>query len=136
MTTSNGYTLQYSKNFCCPNMIHFHIKETGSYIGVPEHEQVNLHITANGYLELRFYTDKDDITTLPKHKLVKLFTTTKDVHGKYRLYRDGLYQNDPNNPLLCTIVNESLFRANQNNGEINIDPLFVDRRQADTTERH
>ena len=126
MTTSTGYTLMYSKNYRCPKMVHFCIKETGSYIGVPEDAHINLHITENGYLELRFYTDKDDITTLPDHKIVKLFTTTKDVHGQYRLYRDGLYQNDPSNPLLCTIVSESIYTANQASGEIDINPLFVD----------
>ena len=103
ITTRNGYTLQYSKNFRS-TMYHFYIKETGSYVGVPEHQQVNINITDNGYLEVTYYKDKNDINTLPADKIVKLFTTSKDVHGKYYLHREGQNQDDPSNPLICTIV--------------------------------
>ena len=137
MTTSNGYTLQYSKNFRTA-MFHFSIKETGAYVGVPENEHVNINVTAHGCLEVTYYshTQRDDISVLPQENLKKLFTSNKNVHGIYYLSREGLHLDDPTKVLQCTIINESLITANQDNGEIDIDPLFVDDRQEDTTERH
>ena len=35
-------------------------------------------------------------------------------------------------PLLCTIVNDSLIKANQKSGDVDIYPLFPDRRQKNT----
>ena len=119
-------------------MFHFHIKETGSYVGVPEHQQVNINITDKGYLEVTYYSDTDrkDIETLPEDKLVKLFTTNKDVHGKYYLCREGRNQDDPSKTLICTIVNESLITANTHSGKIDIDPLFADTTTPEDTIRH
>ena len=93
---------------------------------MPEDAHINLNITANGYLEVNYYTDKDEIITLPKDKILQQFTTTKHVNGKYHMYRKGHLQNDPTSPLLCTIVNNSLYTANTDSGEIDSSPLFVD----------
>ena len=137
IATSNGYTLQYFKNFRS-RMYHFHIKETCSYVGVPENEQVNINVTANGILEVTYYsgTDRKDIETLPEDKLVKMFTSNKDVHGKYHLCREGRNQDEPTKPLLCTIINDSLITANKHSGKINIDPLFADTATNENTNRH
>ena len=126
MPTQNGFTLERSINKIHDNIIHFYIKETECYVGVPTVAgEVNINVTDRGYLEVLYRTTPQHkiLTSSMSHKdILSRFRAEKDyITGKYRLYRKDL---QPENPLLSTIIDEIKVTVNEETGDINITPLF------------
>ena len=95
MPTQNGFTLERCINKIHDNIIHFYIKETECYVGVPTVAgEVNINVTDRGYLEVLYRTTPQHkiLTSSMSHKdIVSRFTAEKDyISGKYCLYRKDL----------------------------------------------
>ena len=136
LPTQNGYTLERSINKIHNNIIHFYIKETDCYVGVPTVAgEVNINVTDCGYLEVLY-------RTTPKHRILSSSMSHNDIlshfraekdytTGKYRLYRTDL---QPDNPILSTIIDDIKVTANEETGDINITPLFADHKDNKTSQ--
>ena len=126
MRTRNGFTLERSVNKIHNNVVHFYIKETECYIGVPtDAGEVNINVTDRGYLEVLYRntaTYKTLTSSMSHNDILSHFTAEKDrITGKYRMYRKG-FQSE--HSLVSTIIDDIKVTIGEKTGDINITPLF------------
>ena len=127
MKTQNGYTLERSVNKIRNNIIHFHIKETDCYLGVPrDADTVNINVTDCGFLELLYRNGRKYRvlrSSMPEKEILSHFRAEKDfISGKYRMYRTDL---QPDNPILSTIIDDKQVIIDEDTGDIKLCPLPV-----------
>jgi len=127
MNTQNGYTLEISVNKIRNNIIHYHIRETDCYVGVPVigGDNVNINVTECGFLEVIYRNGRKYRvlrSSMPEKEILSHFRAEKDfLSGKYRLYRNDL---QPDNPILSTIIDDKQVTIDEDTGDIKICPLF------------
>ena len=138
LKVQTGYTLERSINKIRNNIVHFHIKETDCYVGVPINaDTVDINVTDCGFLEVLYRNGRKYRvlrSSMPEHEILSHFRAEKDyLSGKYRMYRNDL---QPDNPILSTIIDDKQVTIDEDTGDIKLCPLLVSDNDTAPQDRH